>query len=42
MRSGRERESGVEKNRMEEPLEEAAPNARRIYREGKELNQFAH
>ena len=38
----RERESDVEKNRMEEPLEEAAPNARRIYREGKKLNQLAH
>ena len=37
-----ERESDVEKNRMEEPLEEAAPNARRVYREGKKLNQFAH
>jgi hypothetical protein len=38
----RERESDVEKNGMEEPLEEAAPNARRIYREGKKLNQLAH
>ena len=38
----RERESNVEKNRMEEPFEEAAPNARRIHREGKKLNQFAH
>ena len=37
-----ERESDVEKNRMEEPLKEAAPNARRVYREGKKLNQFAH
>ena len=37
----REPESDVENNRMEEPLEEAAPNARRIYREGKQLNEFA-
>jgi len=29
----REPESDVEKNRMEEPFEEAAPNTHRIYRE---------
>ena len=37
----RQRESDVEKNRLEEPLEEAAPNTRRIYRGGKKLNEFA-
>jgi hypothetical protein len=37
----RERKSDVEKNRMEEPLKEVAPNARRIYRGGKKLNKFA-
>ena len=37
----RERESDVEKNRMEEPFEETAPNARRICREGMKLNEFA-
>jgi hypothetical protein len=31
----RERESDLEKNRMEQPDEEAAENARRIYRCGK-------
>ena len=37
----RECESDVETNRMEEPLEEAAPKARQISREGKKLNEFA-
>ena len=36
-----ERESDLEKNGMEEPLEEAAQNARRIYRGGNKLNEFA-
>jgi hypothetical protein len=38
----RERESDLEKNGTEEPLEEAAENARGIYRGGKTLNEFAH
>ncbi len=37
----RERESDVEKNRMEEPFEDAASNARRIYRGGKKRNELA-
>jgi hypothetical protein len=37
----REREPDVEKNAIEEPKEEAAENARRIYREGMKLNEFA-
>ena len=36
----RERESGVEKNRMGEPLQEAVPNARRTCRE-RNVNEFA-
>ena len=37
----RERESDVEKNGMEKPLEEAAQNACRIYRGGRKLTEFA-
>jgi hypothetical protein len=37
----RECQPDVEKNRMAEPLEEAVEKTRRIYRDGKTLNEFA-